>query len=216
MSKCIIVSAGDFNEKYLKIEKEDYVIACDGGLKYIYDIGVIPDMVIGDMDSLINKNLLDEMKEKNIPVVKLPSMKDDTDTLAGLRYGLQKGYINFEIYGALGGRIDHTLANIQCLDFLKKNNANGIIKDGNKTIEMLYNEVRIYKEKKYGILSAFAFGGEAKAVTEKGLKYEVDNVTLDTSFPIGTSNEMTGREFSISVMDGKLLIYTETKESDNG
>ena len=130
VGKCIIVGAGDYFGIRKKIMADDYVIAADGGYDHLVKDGIVPDLLIGDMDSI--------NKEVNISnCKKLPVKKDDTDMIAAIKEGLQKRYTQFEIYGALGGRLDHTIANIQTLFFLKKNNASGIIYGKEESIELL-------------------------------------------------------------------------------
>lgn len=114
MGKCIIIGAGACDTKLLDqllvVKNEDLCIAADGGLDYLIQIGRTPDLVLGDMDSLQAQALTDSLQVKRLPIE-----KDDTDMLAAIKEGLAAGYEQFELYGALGGRLDHTLANIQCL-----------------------------------------------------------------------------------------------------
>lgn len=204
MAKCIIVGAGDFSKDFLKIEKEDYLIAADGGFEYLQKMGIIPHMWIGDMDStaMYQSNTQSHVMQ----TVKLPKEKDDTDTLAAIRIGMEKGYKDFSLHGMLGGRLDHTLANISCLQFLKANGCNGILY-GKDTILLLLEQQRIvFDSSMWGMLSVFAWNGNADGVTERGLLYELENATLTPDFPIGVSNELTGKEAEISVLQGKLLI----------
>lgn len=139
--------------------------------------------------------------------MKLPTEKDDTDMLAAIKEGLAAGCKEFVIYGALGGeRIDHSFANIQCLLYLHHHGAKGVLYGVHDRIELLCNEKRIYPASMRGIFSAFAFGGDAKGVTEQGLKYSLQDATIKMEFPIGISNEFIGQESMIEVRDGKLLI----------
>lgn len=208
MKKCIIVGAGDFAEDKISFFKEDMIIAADGGLKALEKLKIAPNVIIGDMDSYDNPEKSIYLNN-TVEFIKLPKEKDDTDTLAAIKYGFDRGYKDFEIYGALGGRLDHTLANLQCLDYIKSRGGNGVIRDKKVTIMLLYNEDIILNQAEKGRISLFAFGGKAKDVTIKGLKYEVNNVTLATDFPIGVSNEFIDKEAYISVGEGKIILYKE-------
>lgn len=204
MAKCIIVGAGDFSKDFLHIEKDDYIIAADGGFEYLHAMGILPHMWIGDMDS--TKMFGSNTQGQNMQMVKLPREKDDTDTLAAIRIGIEKGYKEFSLHGMLGGRLDHTLANIFCLQFLISNGCNGILYGKDTIMLILQQQKIVFDSSLYGMLSVFAWNGNAEGVTEKGLLYEIDNATLTPDFPVGVSNELIGKEAEITVLQGKLLI----------
>ncbi len=207
MKKCIIVGAGDFNEKQWQYDKEeDYLIAADGGFCHLQRLGVIPDLLIGDMDSIVQ-----EPEEKSaaepLRIKRLPVEKDDTDMLAAIKEGLEKGCREFVIYGALGGeRIDHSIANIQCLLYLYNHGAKGILYGARDRMELLCNDQKMYPATMSGIFSAFAFGGDARGVTERGFQYTVEDATIKAEFPIGISNAFIGQESMVEVRDGMLLL----------
>ncbi len=205
--KCIIIGAGDLTMGELKLEEEDYVIAVDGGLSYCPILGVEPDLIIGDFDSVSHKELeAIELLREQIPerIITLQSEKDDTDMLAAIKYGLSKGYTQFRIYAATGGRFDHTLANLQCLLYLKNHDAVGYLVDGTGMMLVLQNETVSFRETMDGVLSLFALGKEAKGVTITGMKYPLTDYTIRNDFPIGISNEFIGKHASITVEDGEL------------
>ncbi|MDE7184580.1 MAG: thiamine diphosphokinase [Lachnospiraceae bacterium] len=211
MKKCIIIGAGvcdtELLKKQLVLRDEDLCIAADGGLTYLLQIGITPDIVLGDMDSLNMQGVTGSFQVK-----KLPIEKDDTDMLAAIKEGLAAGYEQFELYGALGGRLDHTLANIQCLLYLLNRGARGTIV-GNDVALMLIKDTKIsfaadFSEKGRRI-SVFAFGGDADGVSERGLKYLLDAVTIKQEFPIGVSNEFTGEAAEVEVQRGMLLLCIE-------
>ena len=117
----------------LSVTEEDYVIAVDGGLSYCGLLNVEPDLIIGDFDSMSEQEKLAvEQLQQTVPekICRLPECKDDTDMLAAIKRGLELGYTDFRIYAATGGRFDHTLANIQCLLYLKNHGAVGYLVDG--------------------------------------------------------------------------------------
>lgn len=218
----MIFAAGDFNpdavigktrNEIIDWREDSLCIAADGGLLSARALGIVPDLIVGDMDSLDDdEQLFDLYEEKNVRVKKLPREKDDTDMLAAIREGIMSGCDCFELYGALGGRTDHTLANIQCLQFLLNNGAYGILYGKGQRIELVKNScVRYPKEmgKKGRRLSIFAFGGNAYGVTEKGLKYTLDHAVVTNDFPIGVSNEFIGGESLIEVKNGTLLVCVE-------
>lgn len=115
MGKCVIIGAGACDTRRLRerlaVNDGDLCIAADGGMDHLSEIGLTPDIVLGDMDSLENEDVI-RSQRADFCVKRLPAEKDDTDMLAAIKEGLAAGYRQFELYGALGGRIDHTLANI--------------------------------------------------------------------------------------------------------
>lgn len=199
-----------FRER-LTINAGDLCIAADGGLKYLIQCGIVPNLVLGDMDSLDNEEILDTL-HAGVCVKRLPVEKDDTDMLAAIKEGLAAGYRQFELYGALGGRFDHTLANVQCLLYLLNRDARGLIAGDDVTLMLIRNESITFtadSAQRGKRISVFAFGGDAYGVSEKGLKYLLDHVTVKQEFPIGVSNEFTGEDAWIEVENGMLLICLE-------
>lgn len=211
-SKCIIMSAGDYTPMDLHIQDGDYVIAADNGLTHLIRQGIMPDYVIGDYDSLQEegrKALLELQNQRPETVMTLPVEKDDTDTMAAARVGLAKGYRTFYLYGALGGaRLDHTLANIQTLAFLKENGARAYIMDVHCMLFVLENEEYRFDKGFRGDYSMFAMEREIRGVTIRGMQYEVEDVAIPNHYPIGVSNHIAGdREAVVTVANGRALCY---------
>lgn len=200
MRKCIIIGAGTFYGYMPEISEGDYIIAADGGYKYCKKCGIDPDLVIGDFDSL-------EEKPENCPFQRLPVEKDDTDTLAAIRFGLKEKYEEFHIIAGTGGkRIDHTIANMQCLTFLSNKGKKGFLYDEESIITAITNSTIVFPEDAAGTVSVFAAGDTAKGVTERGLEYSLDNADLTNDFPIGVSNSFKGTKSEISVGNGTLYV----------
>lgn len=206
--KCIIIGAGDLTVGTPAIGEEDFVIAVDGGLSYCSVLEVEPDLILGDFDSVSDeeRKAIELLKEQ-IPerIVTLQPEKDDTDMLAALKYGLEKGFRDFRIYAGMGGRFDHSLANVQCLLYLKNHGAVGYLVDGTGMIMVLQNESVEFNKSMEGYLSLFSLGKEAKGVTIRGMKYPLENYTITNDFPIGISNEFIGEQAYISVENGELV-----------
>ena len=206
--KCIVIGAGDLTVGSLEAQEGDLIIAVDGGLSYCSVLGVEPDILIGDFDSVSEKEReAVELLEKQIPdrVVRLQPEKDDTDMLAALKLGMEWGCRSFRIYGGTGGRIDHTLANIQCLLYLKKNGAEGYLCDGGTLIFVLKDEQISFRPTMEGYLSLFTLGQEARGVSITGMKYTLQDAVIRNDFPIGISNEFIGEQGTVTVEDGELV-----------
>lgn len=206
---CIIIGAGDFTPMDIDVQEEDLCIAVDGGYLYCRMLGIIPGLIIGDMDS-VDERMKEEIAEiKRISpdkVIFLSSEKDDTDTLAAIRLGLEKGYKRFRIYGAVGGRIEHTIANIQCLSYLKNNGAKAYIMDTNVMMTVIKDETVEFRRSMEGYMSLFSLGDMAEGVTITGMKYPLDKATVRRDYPIGISNEFIGEKGSVTVEKGTLLL----------
>lgn len=209
MGRCIIIAAGDLTVGSVNVKEDDLIIAVDGGLGYCSVLELEPDIILGDFDSVSeSEREAIELLKQQIPerIVQLPCEKDDTDTLAAIRIGLANGFDRFLIYGGTGGRLEHTMANIQTLLYLKNQGATGYLMDGSGMICVLKNEEVRLKDDLEGYMSLFALGSKAKGVTIQGMKYELDNVTLTNDFPVGISNEFIGKEALVKVEDGELLM----------
>lgn len=209
MGRCIIIAAGDLTVGSVNVNEDDLIIAVDGGLGYCSVLELEPDIILGDFDSVSeSEREAIELLKQQIPerIVQLPCEKDDTDTLAAIRIGLANGFDRFLIYGGTGGRLEHTMANIQTLLYLKNQGATGYLMDGSGMICVLKNEEVRLKDDLEGYMSLFALGSKAQGVTIQGMKYELDNVTLTNDFPVGISNEFIGKEALVKVEEGELLM----------
>lgn len=206
---CFIIGAGDMTVTGIDRKEGDMCIAADGGYLYCKILGIEPDLVIGDMDSLDGdvRGEIDRLRREVPEKVRvLPAEKDDTDMLAAIKEGFAAGYRKFCLYGALGGRVEHTIANIQCLGYIKNHGAKGYLMDGNLMMTVIRDETVRFQESMEGYLSLFCLGERAEGVTIRGMKYLLDGAVLTNDFPIGISNEFTGEQGSVTVEKGMLLI----------
>ncbi len=199
MNICYIVGAGDCFELIIKKKSEDLIIAADGGYKYLEESDIKPDIVIGDFDSLGTVPFGEN-------VIKLNPVKDITDMNAAVDIGLERGCSEFHIYGACGGRIDHTLANIQLVASLARKNIKAFIHDGKTVITALCNGSMRFSKKYKGYISVFAHSDECSGIYLKGLKYTLENGILKNTFPLGVSNEFIGCESEIVIGQGTAIV----------
>lgn len=206
--RCIVIGAGDLTVGEIGLRDEDFVIAVDGGLGYCGVLDVEPDLIVGDFDS-VSEQEAEAVKvlEQQIPdrILRLQPEKDDTDMLVALKEGLARGYRDFRIYAGTGGRFDHTLANIQCLLYLKNREAVGYLVDGSGMMLIVKNEAIHFNKSLEGYLSLFSLVEEAKGVSISGMKYPLENGVITNDFPIGISNEFIGEEACVAVEDGTLV-----------
>lgn len=197
---CFIVGAGDFDGAYFSPAAGDLVIAADGGYAHLTRLGVVPDIVLGDFDSL-------DAVPDHPCVLRHPTRKDDTDMGLALKTGLERGYRSFALFGGLGGaRLDHTLANIQSLAWLCTQGARGMLVGGGRVVAALENGAMAFRESCRGFLSVFCHGDSASGVFLRGLKYPLDNAALSCRFPLGVSNEFLGIPARVEVERGLLIV----------
>jgi thiamine pyrophosphokinase len=196
---CIIVANGEFNKTNINKKDGDLLIVADSENYKLLNFDDI-DIFIGDFDSL------DEIP-KGKDFIKLPIEKNDTDTMYAIKYGIQKGYKNFALYGVLGKRFDHTFANIQSLNFIKEEGFTGVIYDSLAKVcyRILKNESISFDKKQTGIFSAFSLSDEA-TISIVGLKYPLDHKKITNSYPLCISNEFVGNDSKITVYSGSVLI----------
>ncbi len=182
----------------------DLIIAADGGLKYLEELGIAPDIIVGDFDSLGRVPSGDN-------VIVLPCEKDETDMSFAASVGLERGYKHFRLYGASGGRYDHTFSNLALLASLSKQGAAVTMDAGETSFLMITDgEVR-FPSNAAGYVSVFSHGETSTGVNIKNLKYPLYDYTLESTSVIGTSNEFLGVESSISVARGTLVVVYPTR-----
>lgn len=206
---CFIVGAGSIApDLQLSLCPDDLLIAADGGLPAVERMGLVPHLIIGDFDSL-----------GHIPTgtntVVLPAEKDVTDMHAAIQLGLERGCTRFALYGGTGGRMDHTLANLQLLDSLARQSCRGFLVGDGTVATALHNGSMDFPPSMSGYLSVFCSGAACEGVTLRGLKYELSNARLTPDFPLGVSNEFTGSPAHAEVTSGTLLLLWQAKNIEN-
>ena len=203
MGTCVIFCAAEFDALAAPLKEGDYLLAADGGLAHLQKLGLKPDGIIGDFDSL---GYFPEGAEV------FPVEKDDTDAMLAVRKGLELGFRDFVIYGGLDGpRLDHTVANFQTLQFLADHGATGYLVGRDYIITVIKDGSIKFTENAEGIFSLFCLGHDARGVTIEGLHYPLTDGTLTPGFPLGVSNHFVGKQAKITVKDGSLLAMWDRK-----
>ncbi len=198
MGSFVIFCAGGFDGLAEAIAPDDYILAADGGLRHLEGLGIRPDGILGDFDSLGYVPQGGQV---------FPVEKDDTDSMLAVRRGLAMGYRRFVLYGSLDGeRLDHTVANFQTLQFLADHGAVGYLVGAHTVATVVQQGTLVFPATAQGTVSVFCVGADAHGVSIEGLKYPLENGTLTASFPLGVSNRFTGREAAITVKNGSVLV----------
>ncbi len=198
MGKCIVFCAAECDGLLMAVGQEDCVIAADGGLEHTQKLGIQPQVILGDFDSLGYTP-----QGANV----FPVEKDDTDAMLAVRRGLELGYREFLLYGSLDGpRLDHTVANFQTLQFLCDREAFGYLVGSRYLVTVVKNGKLRFPAGAKGTVSVFCLGADARGVDLEGLYYPLKDGVLTAGFPLGVSNHFTGAEAKISVEKGSLLV----------
>lgn len=205
-ARAIIFGAGQYYSEMPFIPVNAYVIAADGGYDHIITLGIEPHAVIGDMDSIAD----DVKKHTNIEVITLPKEKDDTDMMAAVRFAWDKGAREFEFYGAFGGRIDHSIANLQLAAKIAQSGGVAFL-HGDHTIATVICDAVMTFPGGYVApsrpISLFAQSSVCEHVSVEGLKYEVDDEEWTNTNPVGVSNEfLPDTPVTIAVGGGSLTV----------
>ena len=202
---CALVAASDFNGRHFAEQRSggafDAVVAVDGGYAHLQGAGCVPDAAIGDFDSL-------GYVPEGDAVIEHSPHKDKSDLELALDYAVERGFARAVVYGALGGRPDHSVANLQmCARFAEKGMAVQIV-GADCLVDILVGPGMLeLPARECGTVSVFSAVDESRGVTENGLEYPLENVTLTNRTTLGLSNEMIGRPATISVEDGTLFVF---------
>ena len=207
--RCVILSgAPTFYSPGL--EPTDYIIACDHGYDHARQEGIVPHLIVGDFDSVTGE------MEPDVPVLTVPAEKDDTDTMLAVRQGLSKGFSDFLLLGATGGRLDHQMANFSVAAFIAGEGGTCIILDERHVIYTLKNGSLSLERRDGWCVSVLSYSDESNGVTLQGLKYPLTNATLRSNIPLGVSNEFAAERASVTVQNGLLFVMLVKVQDENG
>ncbi len=199
VKRCLIISGGEYTP-FEKPEEGCLVVACDRGYEHARRAGIRPDLLVGDFDSSAAD------VEEGVEILRFPPEKDDTDTLLAVRMALARGCRELTLVCALGGRLDHLLANVQTLVFAAEQGcAARICSPDTEILALREGSLRLPRREGFS-LSVFAADGLCRGVCLRGAKYPLEDAELRPGFPLGVSNEWAAPEAELSVREGTLLI----------
>ena len=202
MSRCVIIGGADISDlaavrRYLR--PDDFIIACDSGLRHVDALGLTPSLIVGDFDS-------SPRPDTAVETIVLPCEKDDTDTVFAAKEALGRGFREFLLLGAAGGRLDHTLGNVAVLLMLEAHGAHGLLVDDFSEMELVCQKPVLVPDS-FAYFSLLAVDGEAAGVSVKNAKYPLEHAVITPAYPYGVSNEpLPGQTAGISVETGRLLL----------
>ena len=204
MKRCFIFSAGTYYGLRERPLPGDLVLAADAGYQICRQEGIEPDLLLGDFDSM-------DQPADFSRIQRVPVEKDDTDTMLAVKTALAQGCDTVYIYGGTGGkRLDHTLANLQTLLYLRRRGARGYLQDDDFMWTAIENEsITVERTVQWGLLSVFCLGSSASGIDEEGVQYPLSGAALTAEFPLGVSNHIIEPQARITVRKGALLVGWE-------
>ena len=192
-----------FCEKHL--QDADCIICCDGGMHHAKALGITPDYIVGDFDS-VRPEVLEEYRNMGISIRQFPTHKNETDMQLGMLLALELGATELVLIGGIGDRFDHTLANAHLLLYLLKKGVRGILVNEKNRVELIDKEVTLHGQAG-DLVSTIPLSMLVEGVTLEGLEYPlVDyDLALDDKL-VAVSNVMTGTEAKVKIRKGYLFV----------
>ena len=216
--RAIIFANGEFphpQSAHSLLRPDDLIIAADGGTRHALVAGVIPHVVIGDLDSL-SPDEQARVEAAGAQIIRFPPRKDETDLELALLHAVREGATEIVILAALGGRLDQTIANLLLLALPELSGLDVRIVEGRQTALLIRGEVLI--EGQIGdTLSLIPLGGDAVGVTAEGLEWPLHEDTLRFGPARGVSNVLTAQIARVCVRRGLLLcVVTHARSQKPG
>jgi thiamine pyrophosphokinase len=207
MQRIIIFANGEIprleNARFL-LQADDYIICADGGARHALELGLTPNLVIGDMDS-IDKQQWQKLKNAGVPIELFPRDKNETDLELALDRAIELEPKVLIIIGALGGRLDQTFGNTALLSDARLSAVDVRLDDGVEEIFFCRDQEEV-RGRSGDIVSLIPWGNPVQGVQTQGLKWSLQRETLFPEKTRGISNEMTGEVVSIKIASGLLLV----------
>jgi thiamine pyrophosphokinase len=215
--RVVIFSNGEINNPELdraRIKPEDQIYAADGGLHHILAFDLLPDLVVGDLDSIEN-GLIRRLQSKSIEILQHPAQKDETDLELALRIAVERGADQILVLGGLGGRWDQTMANVLLMTLF--NQADHLVRfaDGLQELRLLGPGEHQIQGIPGETVSFIPLGGDARGVTTSGLEYALRADTLDYGATRGVSNVLSDPFGKITIEQGSLLYVHFRQEHED-
>ena len=186
------------------LKPEDYYIFCDSGLFHKEGLNVEPDLIIGDFDS-------HEKVDTGSEIITLPEMKDDTDSLSGVKLALKRGFKDFLLLGMTGRRMDHTLCNLYLLSYIKSHHGKALIVDDWSEMEVVEKE-EVFISDSYAYFSLIAWKGKCEGVNIENAFYPLSSAVIEPEYQYGISNEPLKGGSRVWVEKGSLLLIKDWRK----
>ena len=233
MRRCVIIGGAKITQyervrSYL--QEDDFIICCDSGLYHQEGLEVTPDLIVGDFDSHPMPEACEKRQDANMQceighrsdawmeqhpeIIVLPCEKDDTDTFFAAKEALRRGFRDFLLLGAVGGRLDHTLGNLSVLQMLHGKGCHAVLVDDFSEMEMV-GKTPVSVDDTVSFFSLLNISGVARDIHITNAKYPLDGGEITCDYQYGISNEvLPGRVATVSVGEGALLLLRVVREDE--
>jgi thiamine pyrophosphokinase len=207
MKRAIIFYNGDLSDIHRAkeyIKKSDFIICADGGARFVQKLNIVPQVIIGDFDSLPESSQR-QFEKQPIEWVRFPTEKNETDSELALNYAIENGFKTIIVFGLFGSRMDHLLTNIFALSYLELKGIKVSFVEGNQEMQITQDIVQL-KGEIGDLISLIPLKGDVKSVTTKNLQYKLKSENLYFGYSRGISNVMTAKTATVSINEGLLLV----------
>lgn len=216
MRHFLIVSGGNVEDAFvcrmIESKQPDMIIAVDKGMDFFYRNQRMPDVIIGDFDSVDSESLHYFRELPDVQMIELNPVKDDTDTEAAIRYALAHGAEKITLLGATGSRLDHVLGNVELLGIGLQAGVPIVMTDTHNRIRMTDSGITLKKETQHGTyVSLIPYTEKVEHLTLRGFRYPLTDAVLTGFCSLGVSNEIVEEEAQIS-FDGGILLVIESRD----
>ncbi|MDH4207986.1 MAG: thiamine diphosphokinase [Anaerolineae bacterium] len=188
----------------LHVGERDLVVVVDGGARNALGLGLQPHVVLGDLDSM-EPELRQHLDQEGVQFVAYPARKDETDSELAVKYALDRGATDLVLLGALGGRIDHALANIMLLAIPQLEGVRARMIDGSQELTLIRDEA-VIEGNPGDVISLLPLAGDATGIHTEGLEYTLHGETLKFGAARGVSNVLAAPLARVRVGAGLLLL----------
>lgn len=210
MKRSIVFTGGSIDLEFVRqqgISAGDRIICADHGLEAAHQLGLVPNLLVGDFDSVDPELLTLYEGREDVHIMRYRPEKDDTDTELALHMAMEQKPDEVLVFGAFGTRLDHTLANIGLLAQALERGIRAYLCDSHNKICMIKDRYCILRERAFGdYITLLPFGGNAEGVTLQGFRYPLTDAVMYAGSSLGVSNELAGEKGIIEVKKGKLLV----------
>jgi thiamine pyrophosphokinase len=211
--RAVIFANGSYNISSTlrkEIDEDDLIIAADGGAHHCLELGIIPDILIGDMDS-VQPQVINDLQSQGTQLIVHPRDKNQTDLELALSFAADQGAQDVLLLGLVGGRLDLSLANLMLLAKDDWRNMSLIVSDGPDTAYIMHDHDSISLVGKPGdIVSLIPLTDQVLDVSTRGLRWPLLNATLAIGNTTSVSNEILEDSAQIKIGTGKLFLVHRT------
>lgn len=215
--RAVIFAGGEISDREAArraLRPEDWIVAADGGSAHCLALGLTPSALIGDLDSA-DPGLSSTWREAGVEVIPHPANKDQTDLELALLLAVDRGADEILALGVMGGRWDHSIANLLLAAHPALRGVSLTLSDGRQQARLLETEGNL-QGMPGDIVSLIPIGGDAAGITTTGLAYPLQNGTLTLGSSRGISNVLTGPQASVSLRQGLLLVFLIPAQDPGG